>query len=222
MNTKSNPFGQSAPARIPAPTVLKKSFGIGIDNYDRGADVWVEDVKDKDGDSTGKAGWQHQPNETFECVIEFSTNVGKGTGRQKIPVSELGDYLDVLEDIIATDYAVPEKSDRTEYIPTNEVARQSFRMILPKIEGPEGKLVDDHSSPKNVVSVRCTGGKGAKPMTVPTDEFPQVVSLLRTIQGQLEDSVDDDGNVVPGLVTGCWDRYKAELASREAAEAEED
>jgi hypothetical protein len=159
--SKINPFGKTTVERS-CMDILTENFGIGIKEYDRGADVW--------DDAQGK--WVWQSNVTNECVIEFSVNEGKGTGRQVIPVSEFKAYVDTLQGIIDSGYREPEGGDRTTYIPTNVIAAQSFKMITPR---------DEKGGERNVVSVRCTGGKGAKPMMVPRDQFAEVVQTLSGI-----------------------------------------
>ena len=165
--SKINPFGKTTTERS-AMDVLTENFGIGIKEYDRGAEVW--------DDAQGK--WVWQENVKQECVVEFTVNEGKGTGRQVIPASEFRDYVQVLQGIIDSGFREPEGNDRTSYIPTNVVASQSFRMVPPR---------DDKNGKRDVVSVRCTGGKGAKPMMVPRDQFAQVVQALRQIADSLTD-----------------------------------
>jgi hypothetical protein len=173
---KINPFGKVQNERS-AIDILHENFGIGIKEYDRGADVWDEDA--------GK--WVWQSNTTQECVVEFSVNEGKGTGRQVIPVSEFRDYVAALKNIINSDYQEPEGTDRTSYIPTNVVAAQSFKMVTPR---------DEKGGERSVVSVRCTGGKGAKPMLIPKSEFADVVSTLRDIANNIDDYAQQ-----------AWDNY---------------
>lgn len=164
--SKINPFGKVQNERR-AIDILQENFGIGIKEYDRGADVW-----DADSDK-----WVWQSSVSNECVVEFSVNEGKGTGRQTIPVSEFKDYVSVLQGIIDSGYHEPEGADRSSYIPTNVVAAQSFKMVTPR---------DDKNGERSVVSVRCTGGKGAKPMLIPRDQFANVVQALREISNNLE------------------------------------
>jgi hypothetical protein len=201
--SKINPFGKEEIKRS-AVEILQANFGIGIRDYDRGADVWDPTKRDE---KTGKVkpGWVHVPNESKECVIEFSVNVGKGTGRQAIPANEFVEYVGALQAIIDSDYEEPSGPDRTEYVPTPQVAAQSFKMVRPRITGPDGKTTEDKTADRNVVSVRCTGGKGSKPMLVNRDEFPEVVSMLQTIADGLETFEDQ-----------AWENYEAEQAAKAA------
>jgi hypothetical protein len=173
---KINPFGKVANDRS-SMDILHENFGIGIKEYDRGADVWDAD--------TNK--WVWQSNTTQECVVEFSVNEGKGTGRQVIPVSEFRDYVAALQGIIDSGYHEPEGADRTTYIPTNVVAAQSFKMVPPR---------DEKGGERSVVSVRCTGGKGAKPMLIPRDQFAEVVQTLDGIAQNIEEYAKQ-----------AWDNY---------------
>jgi hypothetical protein len=171
--SKFNPFGSKSSVRS-AMDILQETFGIGIKNYDRGADAWNGE------------GWEWQPNVTQECVVEFSVNEGKGTGKQTIPASEFRDYVAVLKGIVDSGYKEREGTDRTAYVPTNVIAAQSFKMVYPRVQGVEGKVEEDKSGERNVVSVRTADGKGAKPMMVPRDQFAEVVNLLSSIADNLE------------------------------------
>lgn len=165
--SKINPFGKVSSERS-CMDILQENFGIGIKEYDRGADVW--------DDGAGK--WVWQSSVSSECVIEFTVNEGKGTGRQVIPVSEFRAYVDALQGIIDSDFREPEGADRTTYVPTNVVAAQSFKMVTPR---------EDKNGERSVVSVRCTGGKGAKPMLIPREQFGEVVAILTKVSQNLEE-----------------------------------
>ena len=162
--SKINPFGKVAAERSPL-DIMQESFGIGIRDYDRGSEVWDADQ--------GK--WVWSENLNHECVIEFSVNEGKGTGRQAIPASEFKDYVQVLQGIIDAGFREPEGADRTAYVPTNVIAAQSFKMVS-KTDGGD----------RNLVSVRCTSGKGAKPMMIPRNQFESVVQALKQIADNLD------------------------------------
>lgn len=209
--TKWNPFGRTAPVRSSL-EILQDNFGIGILLYDRGAEQWDANRVDE---NTGKPapGWVHVPNQTLECVVEFAVNEGKGTGRQIIPASEFTQYVRALRAIQESDYAERVTSDRTQYIPTFKVAEDSFRMVHPRVQvvGEDGKMktVEDKTAPRDVVSVRCTGGKGAKPMLVAKAEFPGVVSALEGIASQIE-----------AYQAQAWANYKAQVAAGETPNVE--
>jgi hypothetical protein len=171
---KINPFGREVSTRT-AMDILQESFGIGIKDYDRGADQW-------DSES---GTWAWVPNITQECVVEFTVNEGKGTGKQTIPANEFRDYVKALQNIIESDFREPEGADRTTYVPTDVVAAQSFKMVYPRSVGSDGKVYENKNGERNVVSIRCTGGKGAKPMMIPQDQFAGVVGMLRRIADNL-------------------------------------
>lgn len=188
-STKSyNPFGKAMPVKS-ALEILQGSFGIGIRKYDRGADQW--DATRIDEKTLKPApGWVHVPDESLECVVEFSVNEGKGTGRQCIPANEFVDYVASLRFIVDSDFAERQVGDRTEYRPTNIVATESFKLVRPRqtvtVDGKQ-KTEEIKDAPRNVVSVRCTGGKGAKPMLVPRGEFEGVVEALEGIAAKIEE-----------------------------------
>ena len=174
--SKFNPFGKEVATRT-ALDILQESFGIGIKDYDRGSDRW----------NPATQTWEWEANITQECVVEFTVNEGKGTGKQTIPASEFPAYVAALQGIIDSGYREPEGADRTTYVPTNVVASQSFKMVHPRTVGDDGKVQENKSAPRNVVSIRCTGGKGAKPMMVPQDQFEKVVNVLASIAESLDE-----------------------------------
>ena len=176
MATKINPFGKAVIERN-AVDILQETFGIGIKDYDRGADQW--DAEE------GK--WAWVPNITQECVVEFSVNEGKGTGRQTIPANEFREYVGVLQGIMDSGFQEAAGADRTAYVPTNVVASQSFKMVS-----------RDNSGERNLVSIRCTGGKGAKPMMVHRAQFGAVVSMLRKICDNLPEYEEQAWNNLKG------------------------
>lgn len=202
---KITPFGKTETTRPPE-LIVQETFGIGIRDYDRGADVWDANRVDEQGKPA--PGWVHVPNLSLECVVEFSANEGKGTGRQCIPVNEFVDYVGVLQGIHDSGYATVQTSDRTEYTPTNVVAKESFAMVRPKITqtNTDGTVTstEDKTAAADIVSVRCTSGKGAKPMLVHRDSFPAVLGLLTQIAGNLEEYTEM-----------AWDRYNAAVAAGE-------
>lgn len=175
--SKINPFGKVATERS-ALDILQESFGIGIRDYDRGSEVWDSEQ--------GK--WVWSENLNHECVIEFSVNEGKGTGRQAIPASEFKEYVGVLQAIVDAGFQEREGADRTAYVPTNVIAAQSFKMVS-KSEGGD----------RNHVSVRCQSGKGAKPMMVPRNQFQTVVQALKQIADNLEQ-----------FESKAWSNYRGE------------
>ena len=174
--SKFNPFA-TGPKKNNALETLKETLSIGLQSYDRGSEQWNE--------ATGTFEWV--PNVQEEVVISFSVNTGKGTGKQVIPASEFRDYVGVLKGIIESDFKEREGSDRTSYVPTPVIAAQSFKMVYPRVQGAEGKVEEDRSGERNVVSVRTAGGKGAKPMMVSRDQFEQVVNILARIGESIED-----------------------------------
>jgi hypothetical protein len=175
MAGKINPFAKEV-RRNNALETLKETLNIEIAAYDRGSYQW---------DSVEGA-WSWVENIQMEPVITFAVNQSRGTGRQVIPASEFLDYVSALQAIIDSDFREPEGADRTTYVPTNVVAAQSFKMVHPREVGSDGKVYSDKGGERNVVSVRCTGGKGAKPMMVEKSQFVEVVSTLARIAESLD------------------------------------
>jgi len=97
-------------------------------------------------------------------VVSFATNRGKGSGSQVIPVAEFSEYVSTLEDILES--GIPEDAD--EDLSAGEMVRRTIRQ-------------DD-----GVISFRVRGGKGAKPAKVSTDNFAEVVELLRSTVDAVE------------------------------------
>lgn len=175
-----------------------QNFSIGIQDFDRGYDVWDQHRINAKGDLD--PGWVYQPNISKECVVCFTVNEGKGTGKQIIPVSEFEQYVSVLENIIKTDYNCDNEEDRSIYKPTYMIAKASFSMNHPKEfyfdkDGKE-KARQAFDKPKSVVSIRTRGGQGAKPIMVEKEEFPKIVELLRSTVSKL-----------PELEKVAWEVY---------------
>lgn len=201
---KLNPFGVSVESRKPATQILKESGQIGIQSYDRGGEVWDPDRVNESGKN--EPDWVHVPEESLECVVIFALNEGKGTGKQIVPVDEFPRFVEVLRNIIDTDYKEVVTADPHEYIPTDVVAKESFKLIRPKVETIDSdgktKMVTDQNAPRDVVSIRTTSGKGAKPMTVSQAEFPAIVALLEDIRDNLD-----------VLSEQAWSSYRAQVGT---------
>lgn len=185
-----NPFSKTSKNAV---TLLKESFGVGFDEFDFGGERWDENRRNKAGEL--EPGWVPDPKIKTVCVIQFSPNEGQGTGKQVIPVSEFPEYIRELRSIIDSGYATDAGQDRSQYVPTYEHARQSFKMVQPKkkITKSDGttRSVTDRSAPFDMVSVRCTGGQGSKPIVLHRDEFEQVVELLEGVSDNLDQLVEE-------------------------------
>jgi hypothetical protein len=88
--------------------------------------------------------------------ISFAMNRGKGTGAQSMPISEFEDYILALEEVVAN--GIPEKAS----------AETAADVVRASIQAKDG-----------IVSFRVRNGKGSKPARVPTEDFAEVVDLLR-------------------------------------------
>jgi len=97
-------------------------------------------------------------------VVSFAVNKGKGSGSQTIPVSEFADYIEALEEVLEA--GIPEVSE--EDLTAAEMVRKT-------IKAEDG-----------VISFRVKGGKGAKPAKVGSDDFSEVVGLLRSTVDAVE------------------------------------
>lgn len=193
MSASFNPFGKQNQEKT-AKQLLMDTFGIGFQDYDFGAEKWSENRIDEETGEEHGPGWVPDPKVKSTCVVRFTVNEGQGTGAQVIPAEEFPQYVRQLRRIIDSNYEESAGKDRTEYIPTYVHASESFRMIHPKkkVIQPNGKVkrVTDHSGERSVVSVRCSGGKGSKPMTVSKDEFEEVVAALEMVAESLPQHVE--------------------------------
>jgi hypothetical protein len=99
-------------------------------------------------------------------VVSFAVNRGKGSGSQTIPIAEFADYIAALEEV--RDAGIPEVSE--EELSAAEMVRKTI-----KAEG-------------GVISFRVKGGKGAKPAKVGSEDFSEVVELLRSTLDAVEDA----------------------------------
>ena len=89
-------------------------------------------------------------------IVSFAMNRGKGTGAQSMPISEFEDYILALEEVAAN--GIPEKV----------AAETAADVVRASIQAKDG-----------IVSFRVRNGKGSKPARVPTEDFTEVVDLLR-------------------------------------------
>ena len=97
-------------------------------------------------------------------VVSFAVNRGKGSGSQTIPVAEFADYIAALEEV--RDAGIREVS---------EEELSAAEMVRKTIKAEDG-----------VISFRVKGGKGAKPAKVSSEDFSEVVSLLRSTVDAVE------------------------------------
>ena len=101
--------------------------------------------------------------ETGEVVVQFTTNKGKGSGVQVMPVSQFETVIDLLSDY--ADNGLPEGVSAEENLPADEVIRRTI-------------CIDEDG----LVSFRSRNGKGAKPARFHIDTLPAIVELLKSTQ----------------------------------------
>jgi hypothetical protein len=96
--------------------------------------------------------------EDGEAIISFATNRGKGTGATSMLVSDFAEFVSTLEH-----YA---RSGIEEALVDNLSPAETVRATIRQSDG--------------IVSFRVRGGKGAKPAKIPSGDFSEVASLLRS------------------------------------------
>jgi len=113
-----------------------------------------------------------------ETVVSFATNRGKGSGAQKMRVSDFGEYLITLEEFVEN--GIEEIADKDNLSPA-ETVRETISCGLPKDK--DGNVIEDS---EEEISFRVRSGKGAKPAKIPASEFGEVVALLRSVYGNVQ------------------------------------
>jgi len=101
-------------------------------------------------------------------MVSFATNRGKGSGAQVLPVEQYRDYVMALEGY--SENGIPESED--ENLSAAETVRRTIRQ-------------DDGQ-----ISFRVRSGKGSKPAKLGSEDFSEVVELLRSTV----DAVEAAGN----------------------------
>lgn len=171
-------------------TIMKETIEVKIDEVDRDGEV------------------------TLEPIVSFAVNRGKGTGAQKIPLSEFAGYLDTLQDYRDNGF---DEAQVEGYRPAGEVARETMSLVKPT---EEYQATDDNgqsvtkrrpikNAEPNIVSFRTRTGKGSKPARVNISQFADVIEVLE---------------MVPSLATEdriaqAWDKHRKAEAAKAAAEA---
>ena len=102
------------------------------------------------------------------AYVSFATNRGKGSGAQKLAVSEFDEYVEALEEV--ADNGIQE-------IPEYDLSPSE--MVRETIRNTDG-----------VITFRVRGGKGSKPAKIPADRFSEVVGLLRSTVSLVESAAD--------------------------------
>jgi len=100
--------------------------------------------------------------------VSFATNRGKGSGAQTLPVDQYRDYVLALEGY--SENGIPESE--AENLSAAETVRRTIRQ-------------DDGQ-----ISFRVRSGKGSKPAKLGTEDFSEVVELLRSTVDAVENAGD--------------------------------
>ena len=100
--------------------------------------------------------------------VSFATNRGKGSGAQTLPVDQYRDYVQALEGY--SENGIPESE--AENLSAAETVRRTIRQ-------------DDGQ-----ISFRVRSGKGSKPAKLGTEDFSEVVELLRSTVDAVENAGD--------------------------------
>ena len=98
--------------------------------------------------------------------VSFATNRGKGSGAQTLPVDQYRDYVMALEGY--AENGIPEAE--AENLSAAETVRRTIRQ-------------DDGQ-----ISFRVRSGKGSKPAKLGTEDFSEVVDLLRSTVDAVENA----------------------------------
>lgn len=98
--------------------------------------------------------------------VSFATNRGKGSGAQVLPVEQYREYVTTLEGYAES--GIPEAED--ENLSAAETVRRTIRQ-------------DDGQ-----ISFRVRSGKGSKPAKLGTEDFSEVVELLRSTVDAVENA----------------------------------
>lgn len=165
-------------------------------------------------------------------VVSFSLNPGRGTGRQTIPVSELPQWIKILEDALngnveetipVRDFADSDDS----YTPTYEVLRLNLCRApsgTKKVEyinrkgEPDEKSVVDPESPIEVM-LRSKIGRGAKASHLPLNRCEELVTMLSQVVEGADDFVSAAEQAYEKKLQREAERLAKKAEARAAAEA---
>ena len=96
--------------------------------------------------------------EDGEAIVSFATNRGKGSGAQSMSATDFPEYVSTLEHYAQAGIEELHEEDLSPAETVRSTIRQS----------------------DGLVSFRVRSGKGAKPAKIPSGDFSEVVSLLRS------------------------------------------
>jgi hypothetical protein len=171
-------------------TILKDSIEIKIDEVERDGEV------------------------SLEPIVSYAVNRGKGTGAQKVPLSEFPEYLESLQDFRDNGF---DEAQIEGYRPAGEVVRETMSLQKPteayETTDDNGNTVTKRRPIKdaepNIVSFRAKTGKGSKPARIQLDQFGDVVGILEMVPQLATES----------RITEAWAKHRKAQEAKAAAEA---
>ncbi len=170
-------------------TIMKETIEVKVDSVERDGEV------------------------TIEPIVTFAVNRGKGTGAQKIPLSEFAGYLETIQDYRDNGF---DNAKVEGYRPAGEIVRDTMSLVKPTEE-----YTDDKGNTKrrpikdaepNIVSWRTRTGKGSKPARVSLEDFPKVIKVLEMVPKLATED----------LIAQAWDKYNAANDSEDSSDESND
>lgn len=165
-------------------------------------------------------------------VVSFSLNPGRGTGRQTIPVSELPQWVAVLETALDGDpdetIPVVENTDAKKgYVPTYKVLAQNLvrthsgtmkEEYINRAGEPAERTVIDPSSPVEVM-LRSKVGRGAKASHLPLERLNELIDNLSIVVENTDEYVVAAQNAYEAKLQRDVERAAKAAEAKAAAEA---
>jgi hypothetical protein len=117
-----------------------------------------------------------------KLCVAFSTNRGKGSGAQVMPVEEFPAFIAALREANDSGFATAETP--AVYRPASEVAQETLSLIGDTDE--DGAPVGE----PDTVTFRTRTGKGSKPARIPLSEADEVITYLESRLPKLQAVID--------------------------------
>ena len=114
-----------------------------------------------------------------ELVVAFRGNMGKGSGTQIVPVTEIQGVISTLEELVGT--ASLDNDEDADRVPAPQRIRQTFRLVRnPGVTyRPGGEKVPPAMGGEDWYEFACSSGKGSKPTKIRVSEMPEFLALFR-------------------------------------------
>jgi hypothetical protein len=150
---------------------------------------------------------------TLEPIVSFAVNRGKGTGAQKIPLSEFAGYLETVQDFRDNGF---DDAKVEGYRVAGEIVRETMSLVKPTEEyehtDDDGKVTTKKRPIKNaepnLVSWRTRTGKGSKPARVQREDFPSIIEILEMVPALASEQ----------KIAQAWDKHRKAVAAKAAAD----